>query len=67
MEISPWICSAKQWTGFYMVGTTAMKELRHSSPIKHEEIVLKCCKAEFAFSLLLFFLSGIFLTNIHDS
>ena len=27
MEISPLTCSANQWTGFYMVGTTVMKEL----------------------------------------
>ena len=27
MEISPLICFANQWTGFYMIGTSVMKEL----------------------------------------
>ena len=27
MEISPLICSANQWTDFYMTGTSVMKEL----------------------------------------
>ena len=28
METSPLICSANQWTGFYIVGTSVMKELK---------------------------------------
>ena len=28
IEISPLICRANQWTGFYMIGTSVMKELR---------------------------------------
>ena len=28
IETSPMICSANQWTSFYMIGTTLMKELR---------------------------------------
>ena len=27
IEISPLICYAKQWTGFYMIWTSVMKEL----------------------------------------
>ena len=27
IENSPLICRANQWTGFYMIGTSAMKEL----------------------------------------
>ena len=27
IETSPFICSANQWTGFYMIGTSVMKEL----------------------------------------
>ena len=27
MEVSPLICSANQWTGFYMIGTSVFKEL----------------------------------------
>ena len=30
-ESSPLICSAIQWTGFYMIGTFVMKELRVGS------------------------------------
>ena len=29
IETSPLICSANQWTGFYMIGTSVMKELRN--------------------------------------
>ena len=28
IETSPLICSAKQWTCFFMIGTSVMKELR---------------------------------------
>ena len=28
IETSPLICSESQWTGFYMIGTSAMKELK---------------------------------------
>ena len=28
IEASPLICFANQWTGFYMIGTSAMKELK---------------------------------------
>ena len=48
-----------------MIGTSVMKELRRSSPIIFRKSFLKCCKADFAF--LIFFLSGFFFTNIHDS
>ena len=27
IETSPLTCKANQWTGFYMIGTTVMKEL----------------------------------------
>ena len=27
METSPLICAPDQWTSFYMIGTSAMKEL----------------------------------------
>ena len=26
IEISPWICRANQWTGFYMIGTSIMRD-----------------------------------------
>ena len=31
IETSPVICSANQWTGFYMITTSVMKELRETS------------------------------------
>ena len=31
IETSPLICRANQWTGFYMIGTSAMKELNTDS------------------------------------
>ena len=27
METSPFICSLNQWTGFFVIGTSVMKEL----------------------------------------
>ena len=35
-EVSPLICCANQWTGFYMIKVSAMKELRQPG---HEKIV----------------------------
>ena len=29
IKTSPLTCSANRWTGFYMIGTSVMKELRH--------------------------------------
>ena len=28
IETNPFICSANQWAGFYMIGTSVMKELK---------------------------------------
>ena len=33
IETSPLICSANQWTGFYMIENSAMKELTHFIPL----------------------------------
>ena len=33
IEISPLICSVNQWTGFYMIRTSIMKELRTEKSI----------------------------------
>ena len=33
IETSPWICRGNQWTGFYMLGTSAMEELKISRGI----------------------------------
>ena len=49
IEPSLLICSENQWTGLYMIGTSIMKKLRRSSPIKLRKSVLTSYKAEFAF------------------
>ena len=64
IETSPLVCSKNQWTGFYMIGTSIMKVLRHSSPIILRKSALTCCKVEFASFC---FLSGVSFTNIPDS
>ena len=33
IETSPLICSANQWTGFYMIETYVMKELKLLTPL----------------------------------
>ena len=42
IEISPLICAANQWTGFYMIETYVIKELTHLFPsyicIRYENI-----------------------------
>ena len=40
VEISPLICRANQWTGFYMIGTSVMKELIAAITVEGEERVL---------------------------
>ena len=35
IETSPVICSANQWTGFYMITASVMKELRHNQNAKY--------------------------------
>ena len=48
IETSPLICSASQWTGFCMLGTSVMKELRRSPPTILWKSVLTCHTAELA-------------------
>ena len=60
------IRSANQCTGFYRIGTSVMKELRHSSPIILRKSFLKCYKADFIFSFL-FSIWIFFFMNIHTS
>ena len=38
IETSPLICSANQWTGFYMIGTSVMKELNWLTPSNENDI-----------------------------
>ena len=45
IETSPLICWANQWTGFYMVGITVMKELIH--PIFLLNLQLSITRGEF--------------------
>ena len=35
IETSPLICIANEWTGFYMIGTTIMKELTNFTKTFH--------------------------------
>ena len=44
IETNPLICSANQWTGFYIIGTSVMKNSRRSSSTILRESVLTCCK-----------------------
>ena len=62
IETSPLICSANQWTGFCIIGTSVMKDSRRSSSTYTESLFLHVVKHN-----LLFFLSGFSFTNIHDS
>ena len=34
METSPLVCFASQWTGFYMMGTSVMKQLKIAAVLK---------------------------------
>ena len=63
IETSPLICSANQYTDFYTIGTSLMKELRRSSPIILRKSVLTCRKAEITFFGFFFFCLG-FLSQI---
>ena len=58
IETSPSNYTANQWTGFYMIRTTFMTELRYSSPIIHHTV--SCHKTELAFFFYLGFLSRVF-------
>ena len=35
-ETSPSISSANQWTGFYIIGTSVMKELRNVTRVEYQ-------------------------------
>ena len=65
IETSPLICSANQWTGFCIIGTSVMKDSRRSSSTYTESLFLHVVKHNLLF--LFFFLSGFSFTNIHDS
>ena len=39
IETSPLICSANQWTGFYMITASVMKGLKHLAKIVSQKIV----------------------------
>ena len=42
IETSPLICRANQWTGFYMIGTFVMNELKWSCESFHQNIFVIC-------------------------
>ena len=51
IEISPLICRANQWTGFYMIGTSVMKELNCILTFASNQggAVLIVCKSKLIF------------------
>ena len=53
METSLLICRANQWTGLYMIGTLAMKELRNAlllfKNVQISFIELKLSRRKYAF------------------
>ena len=59
IETSPLICSANQWTGFCIIGTSVMKDSRRSSSTYTESLFLHVVKHNllflFFFSIWLFF------------
>ena len=44
METSSLICCANQWSGFYMIGTSIMKELNQSLVVYCELPELRFCE-----------------------
>ena len=58
IETSPLICSANQWSGFCLIGTSVMKDSRRSSSIYTESLFLHVVKHNLLF--LFYFLSGFF-------
>ena len=67
IETSPLICSANQWTGFCMTGTSVMKYSRLSSSTYNESLFLHVVKHDLLFLFLFFFLSQSSFTNVHHS
>ena len=60
IETSPLICSKDQWTGFCIIGTSVMKDLRRSSSTYTESLLLHVVKHNLqvkrkAISLYLFY------------
>ena len=44
IETSPRICRANQWTGFYIIGTSIMNELKHLSKEYTASVILSFLK-----------------------
>ena len=57
IETSPLICSANQWTGFCIIGTSVMKDSRRSSSTYTESLFLHVVKH----NLLFLFLCSVWL------
>ena len=54
LETIPLICSAKQWTGFCIIGTSVMKDSRRSSSLYTESLFLLVLKHNSLFYIWLF-------------
>ena len=63
IETSPLICSANQWTGFCIIGISAMKDSRYSSSTYTKSQFLHV-KHNLLFLVLLFFFYLAFLSRI---
>ena len=63
IETSPLICSANQWTGFCIIGISAMKDSRYSSSTYTKSLFLHV-KHNLLFLVLLFFFYLAFLSRI---
>ena len=50
IETSPLICRENQWTGFYMIGTSVMKELKNLLNIYDGDMLLKWLTAQNLYS-----------------
>ena len=62
IETSPLICSANQWTGFYMITASVMKELIHFYD-EIKSVLAETCSTEIKSLISLRFLSMCFRKN----
>ena len=64
IETSPLICSANQWTGFCIIGTSFMKDSRRASSTYTKSLFLHVVKNIFLFLFLFFFVHLACLSRI---
>ena len=64
IETSPLICSANQWTGFCIIGTSVIKDSRRSSSTYTESLFLHVVRHNLIFVLFFCFFYLAFLSRI---